>query len=112
MRGAKHNDPFVLKGSRLGTSSNRSGGVQGGITNGEPVVFRVAFKPTATIKMPQETVDYDGSPVVLRLQKGRHDPCVLPRAVPVVEAMAALTLADMALLARCARLGLSQTGTE
>lgn len=98
MRGSEHNDPFVKKGKRLGTLSNRSGGAQGGITNGEPLVFRVAFKPPASISRPQRTVDYDGDKVVLEL-KGRHDPCVAPRAVPVVEAMAAIVLADMALMA-------------
>lgn len=98
MRGSRHNDVFVRKGKRIGTLTNRSGGVQGGITNGEPIVIRVAFKPTASIGKPQRTVDYAGKPAVLEA-KGRHDPCVLPRAVPVVEAMAALVLADMALLA-------------
>ena len=99
LRGSVHNDPFVLKGERLGTSTNNSGGVQGGISNGEPIYFRVAFKPTATIGLEQQTVDYDGKPVTLAA-KGRHDPCVVPRAVPIVEAMAALVLADMALLQR------------
>jgi chorismate synthase len=98
MRGSQHNDPFVMKGARLGTSTNHSGGVQGGITNGEPIVFRVGFKPVATIKVPQQTVDYEGRPVLLE-NKGRHDPCVLPRAVPIVESMTALVLADMALIA-------------
>ena len=98
MRGCQHNDAFVMKEGRLGTVTNRSGGVQGGISNGEPVVFRVAFKPTASIRMPQQTADYDGNPVMLETE-GRHDPCVVPRAVPVVEAMAALVLADLALLA-------------
>lgn len=96
MRGSEHNDMFVMKEKGLGTVSNRSGGVQGGITNGEPIVFRVAFKPPATIRSTQDTVDYDGAPVVLEM-KGRHDPCVVPRAVPIVESMAALVLADMAL---------------
>lgn len=95
-RGSAHNDPFVMKASRLGTTTNRSGGVQGGISNGEPLVLRVAFKPPASIGRSQETVDYEGRPVTLRLQ-GRHDPCVVPRAVPVVEAMVALVLADAAL---------------
>lgn len=95
-RGSEQNDMFVLKEGRLGTRTNRSGGIQGGISNGEPIVFRVAFKPTATIAREQETVDYDGKPVKLRVQ-GRHDPCVLPRAVPIVEAMAALVLADCAM---------------
>ena len=99
MRGSEHNDMYVMKaGHRLGTVTNRSGGVQGGITNGEPLVFRVVFKPAATIKRAQSTVDYEGQSVTLRME-GRHDPCVLPRAVPVVESMAALVLADMALLA-------------
>ena len=98
MRGSGHNDAFTLKGDRLGTITNRSGGVQGGITNGEPIVFRVAFKPTATIAQPQSTVDFGGQPVVLQA-RGRHDPCVLPRAVPIVEAMAALVLADAVLIA-------------
>ncbi len=99
LRGSSHNDPFVRKGSGLGTSGNRSGGVQGGISNGEPVVFRVAFKPPATIGRPQQTVDFEGRPVTLEA-KGRHDPCVVARAVPIVEAMAALVLADAALRQR------------
>lgn len=99
MKGSRHNDVFVAKGSRIGTATNRSGGVQGGITNGEDIVFRVAFKPVPTIRKAQETVSYDGKKVVLEPVKGRHDPCVAPRAVPVVESMAALVLADMALLA-------------
>jgi len=97
MRGSIHNDPFVPKDGRLGTLTNRSGGVQGGITNGEPVVFRVAFKPPATIGQAQETVDFDGEPITLEAG-GRHDPCVVPRAVPIVESMAALVLADLALI--------------
>ncbi len=106
MRGSAHNDPFVAKGGRLGTSTNHSGGVQGGISNGEPVVFRIAFKPPATIGQAQRTADFDGNPAVLEA-KGRHDPCVVPRAVPIVEAMAALVLADAALaqLARAAATG-------
>ncbi|MCL2790502.1 MAG: chorismate synthase [Desulfobulbus sp.] len=96
MRGSRHNDLFVRKADRLGTKTNYSGGVQGGISNGEPVVFRVAFKPVATIGLDQETVDFDGDSVTLAA-KGRHDPCVVPRAAPIVEAMAALVLADMAL---------------
>lgn len=99
LRGSRHNDPFVSKGQRLGTLTNNSGGVQGGISNGEDIVFRVAFKPVATIGLPQETVDFDGSPATLSA-KGRHDPCVVPRAVPIVEAMAALVLMDMALQQR------------
>lgn len=97
MRGSEHNDLFVAKGERLGTVTNFSGGVQGGIANGEAIHFRAAFKPPATIGMAQETADFDGNPVTLAA-KGRHDPCVVPRAVPIVEAMAALVLADMALI--------------
>ncbi len=96
MRGSQHNDVFVQKDGRLGTTTNYSGGVQGGISNGEPVVFRIAIKPVATIGMAQETVTMEGSPVTLEA-KGRHDPCVLPRAVPIVESMTALVLADAAL---------------
>lgn len=96
MRGSAHNDLFIRKGERLGTSTNHSGGIQGGISNGEPIFFQVAFKPVATIGMPQQTADFAGRPVTL-VSHGRHDPCVVPRAVPVVEAMAALVLMDMAL---------------
>lgn len=96
MRGSEHNDPFIRKGDRLGTATNNSGGVQGGITNGEPIVFRVAFKPVATIGMEQQTVDFDGTSTKLKA-RGRHDPCVLPRAVPIVEGMTALVLGDMLL---------------
>lgn len=98
LRGSVHNDMFVKKGDRLGTATNRSGGIQGGITNGEPIIMKVAFKPTASIAVAQETVDFEGGNAVLEF-KGRHDPCVLPRAVPVVEAMAAIVLADMSLIA-------------
>jgi len=94
LTGIQHNDPFTVDDQkRVRTTSNRSGGVQGGISNGEPIVFRVAFKPTATITQPQASVDTAGNEVTLAA-KGRHDPCVLPRAVPMVEAMALLVLAD------------------
>lgn len=94
LTGFEHNDPFTTdEFGRIRTKSNRSGGVQGGISNGEDIVFRVAFKPTATISRPQETVDREGHAVILEA-RGRHDPCVLPRAVPMVEAMACLVLAD------------------
>jgi chorismate synthase len=121
LRGSEHNDPFIARERestgtgeaetalgnaapivpptapagipRIGTRTNRSGGIQGGISNGEPIVLRAAFKPTATIRKPQETVDVRGRPAILEAQ-GRHDPCVLPRAVPLVEAMAALVLVD------------------
>lgn len=107
LRGSAHNDAFVGRaGGGLGTRTNRSGGIQGGVSNGEPILFRVAFKPPATIGQPQETADYEGRPATLEA-KGRHDPCVVPRAVPIVEAMAALVLADAALiqLARAAAAG-------
>jgi chorismate synthase len=94
--GSRHNDAFVKKGDRLGTLTNQSGGIQGGISNGEPIYFRVAFKPPATIGQAQQTVDFDGQAVTLTA-KGRHDPCVVPRAVPIVEAMTALVIADMML---------------
>ena len=93
MMGSEHNDPFINVGGRIRTSSNRSGGIQGGISNGEDIVLRVAFKPTATILKEQKTVDVDGNETVLK-GRGRHDPCVLPRAVPMVEAMVALVLVD------------------
>jgi len=97
MRGSVHNDLFVKKGDALGTTTNNSGGVQGGISNGEPVYFRVAFKPVATIGQEQRTADYSGEEQVLSA-KGRHDPCVVPRAVPIVETMTALVLADLVLI--------------
>eukprot|EP00912_Choanoflagellata_sp_UC4_P002034 UC4_evm4s1299 len=101
-KGSEHNDPFVKKEGRMGTTTNNSGGVQGGITNGEHIYFRVAFKPPATIGQAQNTANFVGDADVLEA-KGRHDPCVVPRAVPIVEAMAALTLIDLAMaqLARC-----------
>jgi len=94
--GSQHNDPFVLKDGRLGTSSNHAGGTLGGISSGEPILFRTAFKPVATIGKSQSTADFAGNPVELEA-KGRHDPCVVPRAVPIVEGMAALVLLDLAL---------------
>ncbi len=94
LRGSEHNDAFISKNGGIGTETNRSGGVQGGITNGEPLVCRIAFKPTATISQAQRTVDRLGQARILEA-KGRHDPCVLPRAVPIVEAMAALVLCDL-----------------
>jgi len=97
LRGSKHNDPFTIKkDGKLGTLTNNSGGIQGGISNGETVVFRVAFKPPATIGVSQDTCDFEGVNAVLST-KGRHDPCVVPRAVPIVECMAALVLADSAM---------------
>jgi len=100
--GSQHNDAFVRKGKKIGTLTNRSGGIQGGISNGEPIVLRVAFKPTATIMKKQKTVDVRGRADELKA-RGRHDPCVLPRAVPMVEAMVALVLMDHALRQRAIR---------
>jgi chorismate synthase len=93
MTGIEHNDPFVPGEPHPATTTNHSGGVQGGISNGADIVIRTAFKPTATISQVQHTVDRDGNAVELAA-KGRHDPCVLPRAVPMVEAMVLLVLAD------------------
>jgi chorismate synthase len=93
LTGSQHNDPYYMEDGRVRTRSNRSGGVQGGISNGEDIVIRVAFKPTATIARAQETVDRRGRSVEIQ-GRGRHDPCVLPRAVPMVEAMVILVLAD------------------
>ncbi|MBD3268230.1 chorismate synthase [bacterium] len=97
MKGSQHNDAFTREGDTIRTTTNRSGGVQGGITNGENILFRVAFKPTATILQTQNTVTPAGEETTLK-PKGRHDPCVLPRAVPIVESMAAIVLADHYLL--------------
>jgi chorismate synthase len=96
MLGSEHNDPFVLKGSRLGTLTNFSGGIQGGISNGETIYFRVGFKPPATIGQRQRTASFAGVTTDLEA-KGRHDPCIVPRAVPVVESMASLVLMDLLL---------------
>ncbi|EKM60442.1 uncharacterized protein PHACADRAFT_246385 [Phanerochaete carnosa HHB-10118-sp] len=96
--GSKHNDPFVSKADgSLGTSTNWSGGIQGGISNGEDIYFRVGFKSPATISQAQETVQYDGTSGTLAA-RGRHDPCVVPRAVPIVEAMASLVIIDQLLI--------------
>ncbi len=94
--GTQHNDPFRMEGDRVRTTSNRSGGIQGGISNGETIYFRVAFKPVATVMREQDTVSTDLKDTTLKA-RGRHDPCVLPRAVPMVEAMTALVLVDHAL---------------
>lgn len=96
LTGLAHNDEFYVEGDRVRTRTNRSGGVQGGISNGETIYFRVAFKPTATVMREQRTVTVGREETTLT-GRGRHDPCVLPRAVPMVEAMAALVLADHAL---------------
>jgi chorismate synthase len=99
LTGAEHNDPFEIRDGRVHTKTNHSGGVQGGISNGEPLTFRVAFKPTATIAKSQSTVTVEGEESSLAA-RGRHDPCVLPRAVVMVEAMTALVLVDHALRQR------------
>lgn len=93
MKGSEHNDPFYVEDDRIRTQSNHSGGVQGGISNGELIYFTTAFKPTATISKEQNTVTQEAKSTVMAA-KGRHDPCVVPRAVPIVEAMTALVLAD------------------
>lgn len=99
MRGSQHNDEFYKEEERIRTKTNHSGGVQGGISNGEDIYFNVAFKPVATIMQDQVTVDKEGNAATVS-GKGRHDPCVVPRAVPIVEAMTALVLADFLLRAR------------
>ena len=99
MKGSEHNDAFNADGS---TQTNNSGGIQGGISNGMDIYFNVAFKPVATVMQTQDTIDKDGNSVEMQ-GKGRHDPCVVPRAVPIVEAMAALVLADFTLLNRLSK---------
>jgi len=99
LTGSQHNDAFEMRDGKVRTKSNLSGGIQGGISNGEAIFFRIAFKPTATISQKQQTVSTGGENVELAA-RGRHDPCVLPRAVPMVEAMAALVLCDHALRQR------------
>ena len=96
-RGSEQNDVFQNIGGQITTKTNHSGGIQGGISNGQDIYFRVAFKPVATILKEQETVDKEGNPTTFKA-KGRHDPCVLPRAVPIVESMAAMTILDYYLL--------------
>jgi chorismate synthase len=96
LKGSEHNDPFRMRAGKVRTAANRSGGVQGGISNGETIYFRTVFKPTATILQTQDTVSTAGKNVKLKA-RGRHDPCVLPRAVPMVEAMTALVMVDHAL---------------
>ncbi|AFM11544.1 chorismate synthase [Turneriella parva] len=102
LTGREHNDIFEMQNGKVTTRTNHSGGIQGGISNGMPVTFRVAFKPTATISHEQPSVNERGENVTLKV-KGRHDPCVLPRAVPIVEAMLALVLVDQFLLSQTAR---------
>ncbi len=102
-RGSQHNDEFYTENDRIRTRTNHSGGIQGGISNGEDIYFNVAFKPVATIMQDQESVDKDGNPVIVS-GKGRHDPCVVPRAVPIVEAMAALVMADFLLRGKLSKI--------
>ncbi len=102
MRGSEHNDAFSGTTGKITTVTNRSGGIQGGISNGNTITFRVAFKPVATLMKDQQSVNRHGEKVVVE-GKGRHDPCVVPRAVPVVESMAALVMADQLLLNKLAK---------
>lgn len=104
MRGSTHNDPFTTRDGQIVTATNRSGGIQGGISTGSPIRLRVGFKPVATIFKPQQTVRRDGEEVTFQPAKGRHDPCVLPRAVPMVEAMVSLVLVDQLLRAQGIRM--------
>lgn len=103
LRGSQHNDEFYNEGGKIRTKTNHSGGIQGGISNGEDIYFNVAFKPVATIMQDQPSVDKHGNEATVS-GKGRHDPCVVPRAVPIVEAMAALVLADFLLRTRSSKL--------
>jgi chorismate synthase len=102
LRGSQHNDEFYNDGDRIHTKTNHSGGVQGGISNGEDIYFNVAFKPVATIMQDQHSVDKDGKEAIVS-GRGRHDPCVVPRAVPIVEAMAALVMVDFLLRAKTSK---------
>lgn len=105
MRGSEHNDAFIYEEGKVKTKTNFAGGTLGGISTGMPIIGRVAFKPTSSIKKPQETVDLNGESKTFQLPEGsRHDPCVAIRAAPIVEAMAALTLVDSMLMNRCVRL--------
>jgi chorismate synthase len=103
LTGSQHNDEFIKSADLIRTKTNYSGGIQGGISNGEDIYFNVAFKPVATIMQDQQSVDKKGEAVTVS-GKGRHDPCVVPRAVPIVEAMAALVLADFLLRSKVSRI--------
>ncbi|MEQ8926843.1 MAG: chorismate synthase [Fulvivirga sp.] len=103
MRGSQHNDEYIKEGDQVKTKTNHSGGIQGGISNGEDIYFNVAFKPVATIMKDQQSVDKEGNEVTVS-GKGRHDPCVVPRAVPIVEAMAALVIADFYMIGQSGKL--------
>ena len=102
-RGSQQNDVFLSEEQKVTTATNYSGGIQGGITNGQDICFRVAFKPVATLLRQQSTVDLQGNATTFTA-RGRHDPCVLPRAVPIVEAMAAMVVLDFYLLNKCVKL--------
>ena len=102
-RGSEQNDIFINNNGKVTTTTNHSGGVQGGISNGQDIYFRVAFKPVATLLMEQQTVNKEGIPTTINVH-GRHDPCVLPRAVPVVEAMAAMTILDYYLIRKTTKM--------
>ena len=97
MKGSEQNDVFYNNNGRIETHTNHSGGIQGGLSNGQDIYFRVVFKPIATLLMEQETVNTEGEDTILKA-RGRHDPCVLPRAVPIVESMTAMTLLDFLLM--------------
>jgi chorismate synthase len=104
LRGSEHNDPFVrTSDGRIGTAGNHHGGILGGISTGEEILVRLAAKPPASIAQPQQTVDREGNPATITIH-GRHDPTVLPRLVPIAEAMLALVLADHLLRQRSARI--------
>jgi len=103
MTGAEHNDEFIVENGNVSTKTNNSGGIQGGISNGEEIYFKVAFKPVATIMSKQNSIDKEKNNVELSVT-GRHDPCVVPRAVPIVESMAAIVLADHLLRNRTSKL--------
>jgi len=103
LSGSEHNDIFIKTGDQVSTFTNHSGGIQGGISNGQDIYWRVAFKPIATLLQEQKTIDKFENETTINPQ-GRHDPCVLPRAVPIVEAMAAIVLADHYLLNRLSKL--------
>ena len=103
MLGSEHNDEFILSNNKVSTVSNYSGGIQGGLSNGEDIYFKVAFKPTATILTKQKSIDKDKRNVEIQVS-GRHDPCVVPRAVPIVESMAAMVIVDHLLRNRTTQL--------
>lgn len=97
MKGSEHNDPYIIRGGKIATKTNNAGGILGGLSNGMPIEFRVAFKPTSSIARPQMSLDVvSKKPVELEI-KGRHDPCIVPRAVPVVENSAAAVILDLML---------------